>query len=266
MTIENPGVVDFVSVDPQTDDVVLTVSDHLDWRDEAAHLVALEEKLNAYMAFVESGELIERYPYARDRRVRIEIVTEHELSQGARTYIGRAGSVLRAAGVDLRARRLDERASNQADSYSGLIGAMTERLKIRFPFTNSAGQEEIETLWVQPRVDGYELDNIPFYVKELALGDLVAADSDSDGALWYSGLIEASGHSTIRLWFSSKHDVREVRDRLRGVGCMSELSDLPRLVAVDVPPTVPYSAVKELLDEWETQGTLEYQEACLGQV
>ncbi|GMU67322.1 MAG: hypothetical protein AMXMBFR36_35960 [Acidobacteriota bacterium] len=143
---------------------------------------------------------------------------------------------------------------------------MSDLVKIRFPFTDSEGKEEVETLWTRSRDNGYEVDNIPFYVKELALGDLVAAESDSDGALWYSGLIEASGHSTIRLWFSNKHDVQAVRNRLRNVGCASELSELPRLVAIDVPPNVPYSAIKELLDDWEKQGALEYQEACLGQV
>jgi hypothetical protein len=81
---------------------------------------------------------------------------------------------------------------------------MKERSKLRFRFQNAAGEDETETMWVIKRDDGYEIDNIPFYVKELALGDVVDAKPDASGVLWYSELIRPSGHSTIHLWFSSK--------------------------------------------------------------
>lgn len=51
---------------------------------------------------------------------------------------------------------------------------MSARVKIRFSFTDASGNTEIETMWAVTREDGYELDNIPFYVKELALGDVVS--------------------------------------------------------------------------------------------
>lgn len=141
---------------------------------------------------------------------------------------------------------------------------MNDRLKLRFRFENSAGEDEIETLWVIKRDDGYVLDNIPFYVKELALRDVVAARPDAEGALWFSELVQPSGHSTIHLWFSSDKDVESVREALRQMGCASEVSDLPRLVAVDVPPEVPYERVKDFLEQGECAGRFEYQEACLG--
>lgn len=144
------------------------------------------------------------------------------------------------------------------------IERLSERAKIRFPFTNTTGDDEIETMWALKRDDGYEIDNIPFYVKEIALGDVVAATPDADGALWYSELIRPSGHSTIRLLFSNVASVGAVRDELRRMGCSSELSDIPRLVAIDVPPSAPYEQVKAFLDRGEAEGRFEYQEACLG--
>jgi hypothetical protein len=141
---------------------------------------------------------------------------------------------------------------------------MSERLKIRFPFKNSTGGDETETLWVMKRDSGYEIDNIPFYVQELALGDIVTAEPDEGGALWFSELVAPSGHSTVHLWFTQEKDVEPVRAVLRQLGCPSEVSDLPRLVAVDVPPDVPYKQVKEFLEQCESSGRLQYQEACLG--
>lgn len=141
---------------------------------------------------------------------------------------------------------------------------MNERAKLRFQFKNSAGEDETETMWVIRRDDGYEIDNIPFYVKELALRDVVAARQDDGGILWYSELVRPSGHSTIHLWFSREAEVESVREALRQMGCASEVSNLPRLVAVDVPPDVPYEKVKAFLDQGEHAGRFEYQEACLG--
>ncbi len=143
---------------------------------------------------------------------------------------------------------------------------MSARVKLRFSFENAAGEREIETMWALKRNDGYEIDNIPFYVKELALGDVVAAEAEADGTLWFSELVRPSGHSTLQLWFSNEHEVQPIRDELKRMGCASEVSDLPRLVAVDVPPNVAYAKVKEFLDQGEHAGTFEYQEACLGSV
>ena len=141
---------------------------------------------------------------------------------------------------------------------------MSERVKVRFPFENSEGGSETETLWMIKREAGYELDNIPFYVQELALGDIVVARPDESGALWFSELVRPSGHSTLHLWFAQEKDVEPVRAALRQMGCPSEVSDLPRLVAVDVPPEVPYQRVKAFLQQGEGAGQFEYQEACLG--
>lgn len=121
-------------------------------------------------------------------------------------------------------------------------------MKLRFPFMNSAGEGEVETMWALRRDDGYEIDNIPFYVKELALGDVVSARMEGDGTLWFSELVRPSGHSTIHLWFSNEQDVLRIREELKRMGCASEVSELPRLVAVDIPQSVPYEKVKAWLD------------------
>jgi hypothetical protein len=124
---------------------------------------------------------------------------------------------------------------------------------------------DAETLWVLPKEDGYEVDNIPFYVRSIACGDLVAAQPDGDGMLCFSGLVRASGNSTIRLLFAREEDVAAVREELRQMGCDSEVSDVSRLVAVDVPPSVKYEGLKAYFEEGERAGRFEYEEGCLGQ-
>ena len=62
MTIDQTGVVDFIGIDT-AGNVRLTISDHLEWDvNTKEHLFQLQEKLNCYLAFVESGEILETYP------------------------------------------------------------------------------------------------------------------------------------------------------------------------------------------------------------
>jgi hypothetical protein len=136
-------------------------------------------------------------------------------------------------------------------------------VKILLEFENEEGSIEFESLWALPEGDGFKLDNIPFYVQGYAWGDVVAATPDEDGLLRVRGLIQPSGHSTVRLWFRDPGDVPAVRQTLRAMNCGSEL-DRSRLVAVDVPATVDYGMVREYLDEKESVGVFEYEEACLG--
>jgi Domain of unknown function (DUF4265) len=123
---------------------------------------------------------------------------------------------------------------------------------------------DVETMWAIPLEEGYCIDNIPFYARGVAWGDVVRAVPDSEGRLRFEDLVTPSGHSTVRLWFATAADVIGVRNALRKIGCGSEL-DLERLVAVDIPAEVEYSAVRTFLDGQEKLGVLEYEEGCIAQ-
>jgi Domain of unknown function (DUF4265) len=138
------------------------------------------------------------------------------------------------------------------------------KVKLQFQVNSDDGTHETETLWADP-VDGdYRLDNIPFIVRGFALGDIVKAVPDGDGLLRCIGLKQASGHSTVRIVLFDKSILNSLRETLRSMDCSSEL-DGTLLLAVDVPPTVSYSAVRQFLDEKERSGVLEFEEGCLAQ-
>lgn len=145
---------------------------------------------------------------------------------------------------------------------------MEQHEKILLEYAGVApGSREIESVWATPVAEGFVIDNIPFRAQGIALGDLISAEKDEDGMLHFRTVVRPSGHSTVRLWFSKAHEhlVPAVRKELRQRGCRSELSDLPRLVAVDVPPDIPYEQVKEYFVQCERNGFFEYEEGCLGQ-
>ncbi|MFV0478023.1 MAG: DUF4265 domain-containing protein [Parahaliea sp.] len=141
---------------------------------------------------------------------------------------------------------------------------MEGHVKVYFEIPSADSEEmEIETVWAIPHGEGFKLDNIPFYAKGVALDDVVSAN-EVDGCLYVDELLEPSGHSTVRLWFSDEKDVQTVRAELKAMGCDSEISDQPRLVAVDIPSSVSYEKIREYLDAGEANGKWNYQEACLG--
>jgi hypothetical protein len=103
MSIEQTDTVDLVSVDQISDDLLLTISDHLAWdQGEGEHLLLLQKKLNAYLRFIESGEVVRKFPEARGRNAVINVVGQFPLSEKAKLFFGKATTAIQAAGFTLK--------------------------------------------------------------------------------------------------------------------------------------------------------------------
>ena|SRR5439155_122735 len=98
MSVEEESIVDAIGVARDSNVVVLTISDHLDWDQANEHLMTLQSKINRYLAFIESGELLEKYPEAAGRPVRIDVVCKHAPSQAALAFLAKAEAAVRHAG------------------------------------------------------------------------------------------------------------------------------------------------------------------------
>jgi hypothetical protein len=97
MSIDQTGVVDAIGVDGSTGQVVLTISDHLEW--DKNHFMLLQEKLNTYLSFVESGELLGSYPNAKGREVLINVVCKYAPDQNAKGFLSQVNGIVEGAGM-----------------------------------------------------------------------------------------------------------------------------------------------------------------------
>lgn len=141
---------------------------------------------------------------------------------------------------------------------------MTNEVKILFEVECIDSDEiEIESMWAIPQKEGYKIDNIPFYAKNVALNDIVTAE-EIEGDLYAGEVLFPSGHSTVRIYFFDTESIRDVIDTLKTQGCDAEISDNPNLVAIDIPAKINYSEIREYLNEGEAAGRWEYEEGCLG--
>lgn len=94
MAVDDPKTVDVVSVDRSISEVILDVTDHLDWSDEVGHLSFLQNKINAYTSFIESGALETTYPDAKGRRPVIHVLCMNKPPPVAVRFFGRVRDIL----------------------------------------------------------------------------------------------------------------------------------------------------------------------------
>lgn len=105
MSVDQKNVVDAIGIDNVTGDIVLTIADHLEWvGSDNEHLLLLQEKLNTYLRFVESGEILKTYPDAKDRTVLIDVVCKYPLNEQAQSFYSQVTQIVEDAGMKLRHR------------------------------------------------------------------------------------------------------------------------------------------------------------------
>jgi CRP-like cAMP-binding protein len=92
-------VVDAIGVDKATGQVVLTIKDPLEWTGE--HILFLQEKLNSYLRFIESGELRKAYADSAGRQVLISILMKYEPDPLGRDFLQRAAAAVKESGFAL---------------------------------------------------------------------------------------------------------------------------------------------------------------------
>lgn len=128
---------------------------------------------------------------------------------------------------------------------------------------NGYPPDKWENLWAVETEPGlYRVDNIPFYVKGISSGDVVSAEGEGE-QLIFKELVHPSQNSVVRLYVSDAGAVQAARDSFRALGCETELSNLPQLVAVEIPGSVSFNPVANLLGEGQESGRWEYQEGVL---
>lgn len=103
MSVDQTDTVDVATIDSASGELWLTISDHLPWdSDEGNHLVLLQNKLNTYLRFIESGEVFKKRPDAKGRTIVINLVGKFPLNQNANIFLRKARAEIEGAGFRLQ--------------------------------------------------------------------------------------------------------------------------------------------------------------------
>jgi hypothetical protein len=125
-----------------------------------------------------------------------------------------------------------------------------------------------ESAWATPLgSDEYRLENVPWFARGYAFGDIVAAEPDVDGIPQVRRQVSWSGRYTVRvipLGGDDDGQVQAIIDDfvLLGADCEGALPSFS-LVALDIPPTARVAEIKALLVEGEGEGRWGYEEGCV---
>ena len=101
MSIEQLGVIDAVGVEDSSGNVVLTISDHLEWGNNN-HLLMLQEKLNTYLSFVESGEIMDTLTDAEGRNILINVVCKYPPDENGIDFLDKITHIVEGAGMSFQ--------------------------------------------------------------------------------------------------------------------------------------------------------------------
>lgn len=101
MSIEQVNKIDFIGIENNTSNAILTISDHMNWEDKRKHLELLQEKINSYLRFIESGEIYDAYPKAKGQNIIISIIAKHELPIEGKQFLDLATNAIKNAGFEL---------------------------------------------------------------------------------------------------------------------------------------------------------------------
>lgn len=122
-------------------------------------------------------------------------------------------------------------------------------------------QDRYEQLWCRQLTEStFEVCCIPFFLYDVALGDVVETETTSEGAFSVRRVTEHSGRYVFRVLFSdlSAETQAEVQDRVMGLGGAVERGT-PKLIAIDAENQRVASRVADYLQTQEADGRLFYE-------
>jgi hypothetical protein len=101
VALRDSDKIDVIGLSKVDGTCVLTIVDTEDWTQIGDHLLLLQEKLNTYFAFIESGELATSYPKAANHPVRIDVLFMFPHPSEAEKFLETAAQLTKETGVGL---------------------------------------------------------------------------------------------------------------------------------------------------------------------
>ncbi len=149
-----------------------------------------------------------------------------------------------------------ERASHDPDAH------------VVFELANVDGWPPVgaERLWATDLGGGaYRIDNVPWFVRDLAVGDVVRAHAPDAGSHpVFREIVERSDHVTVRLiCFRNgplEGNLARALEPFTALGVYGEGTAQYSMLALDIEPTAPLASIVSTLRHGVAEGWWEYEE------
>ena len=112
----------------------------------------------------------------------------------------------------------------------------------------------------------FRIENAPFFVSDIAFGDVVTATaSDVIGRFMFDELVAESDYTSISIILLSREMDVYLMDFFRGHNCVIEFGEFGsfRMLAVAVPPSEDYRLIRRQLEILEGDEKLSFAELAV---
>ena len=94
MSVIDTDSIDAIGLEKEAQRVFLSIIDSLVWDADNVHLFTLQEKINTYLYFIESGELLKALPDSKGFDIAIELMLKHMPTSEAITFFDKTSQIL----------------------------------------------------------------------------------------------------------------------------------------------------------------------------
>ena len=113
MTIEITEKIDIVTINEYSGRIYLNISDHLGW-EIPNKLLLLQQKVNRYLAFIESGEMHWQHPQSTQLNPFIMLICLHPPKQSGLKFLAQITEIIEEAGYSFGWQRFDPKQSRMS--------------------------------------------------------------------------------------------------------------------------------------------------------
>jgi len=97
--VKDFNTIDLVTHDPATDELVVIMIEDRAWAADPGQLDQLLKKINTYLHFVEDGDLVQHFPQAAGKPVRLQLDCNEPPTGAVQQFIKEAQQVLLSRGI-----------------------------------------------------------------------------------------------------------------------------------------------------------------------
>ena len=111
-----------------------------------------------------------------------------------------------------------------------------------------------------------QIDNVPFFVEEIAIGDVVKCfHLPKNKNYQFEEVIYEGTHKSISIIFNNYSCKEDTYQFFKSKGCYCEYGEFGEfnMLAVDINADVIYEDIEEYLSKQESEGKISYAELCI---
>lgn len=103
MSVIDINKVDGIGKSKNDEELIFLITDHLDWSNEYEHLKILQDKINAYIEFIESKQFISIYPDDNFNTYVIEVHFKYDITENCFKFLDTVANQVEKINIKVRA-------------------------------------------------------------------------------------------------------------------------------------------------------------------